>query len=80
MMPKATLYSRAGCHLCEVMREGLGPLLRGRGLLLEVVDVDTDATLRERYGLRIPVFTLDDEVVCEARLDEAAVKDALNIR
>lgn len=79
-MPKAVLYSREGCHLCDVMAAELAPLLRKRALPLEVVDVDTDIELKKRYGLRIPVFTLDGEVVCEARLDEDAVRDALNIR
>lgn len=79
-MPKAVLYSRPGCHLCDVMAEQLQPLLGQRGLALETVDVDSDIALKKRYGLRIPVFTLDGEVVCEARLDEEAVKDALNIR
>jgi hypothetical protein len=64
------LLSRPGCGLCEEMREQLA-LLGERVALppLEVLDVDSDAGLARRYGLKIPVLLLDGVVVCFARLD-----------
>ena len=79
-MPELVLYSRAGCHLCEDMADGLRPVLREAGAGLRIVDIDADARLREEYGLRIPVLVLEDEVLCEARLDEDRVRDALGLR
>ena len=67
---KLTLYGRARCHLCEEMFEDLQPLLASRAVTLEEVDVDTGDTLRERYGLRVPVLVDDDAtVLAEGRLD-----------
>lgn len=76
-MPGLVLYSRDGCHLCEDMAQALHAMLRGTDVRFRTVDVDTDPGLRETYGLRIPVLVLDGEVLCEARLDEDAVRDAL---
>ncbi|HEX6928232.1 MAG TPA: glutaredoxin family protein [Gammaproteobacteria bacterium] len=76
-MFELTLYSRPGCHLCDDMATALLPLLRPAGHTLQTVDIDTDPDLQHRYGWRIPVLVLDGEVICEGRLDEDAVRDAL---
>lgn len=66
------LLSRRGCHLCELMIEELVPLCRGE-LKLAVLDVDSRPDWQDLYGLRIPVLLDGDRVVCEGRLDRAAV-------
>jgi hypothetical protein len=71
------LYTRPGCHLCEQMRDELAPWSAARGLEVELSDVDTDPALRRRYGLRIPMLTLDDELICSGRLDLAALERRL---
>lgn len=48
------LYSRQGCCLCEGLEERLRALLPPPSL--EVVDVDGDPALQDRYGLRVPVL------------------------
>lgn len=65
--------SREGCDLCEEMLAGLDRFLQARALRAEVsvVDVDSDAALRTRYGLKVPVLLLDDEPVCHGHLDAA---------
>ena len=52
---RALVFSRAGCHLCELFVEALLPLVRGK-VAIEVVDVDTSAALVEEYGTRVPVL------------------------
>ena len=50
------LYTRAGCHLCEqVIR-----MLDGAGIHWRPLDIDEDAGLKEKYGLRIPVLQRPD--------------------
>ena len=71
------VYSRPGCHLCEELLEALLPLARGRAEV-EVRNVDSRDSWRERFGTRIPVVELDGEVLCEYRLDAAAVTQALD--
>lgn len=74
--PELTVYSRQGCHLCEVLVEELLSLVRGRARV-NVVDVDTQDELREAYGLRVPVVELDGDCLCQYTLDADRVRAAL---
>lgn len=67
------VYSRRGCHLCEVLIEALLPLLRDR-LRLEVRDIDSRDDWRERYDSRVPVVEFDGRLVCQYTLDRDAVE------
>ena len=53
-----TLFSRRGCHLCELMIEELIPLCRDQARLT-VIDVDTQPDWRERYGPSAPAKTTE---------------------
>jgi hypothetical protein len=64
-----TVWSREGCTLCDELLEELAPWAAERQLALEVRDVDDDAVMRRRYGIRVPVVTLDGAPVCHGRLD-----------
>jgi hypothetical protein len=44
---------------------------------IEVVDVDSDPTLKRRHGLDVPVLLLDGAVVCRHRLDAGELKRLL---
>ncbi len=72
---RLTLYSRRGCHLCEEMILDLELAARGRPLRFEVVDVDGDEALAERYGLRVPVLVADGRELCVGRLDPRVLDD-----
>lgn len=63
------LYSRRGCHLCEVAED----LVVVHHPQTEVVDVDRDPATRARYGLRVPVLEIDGDVAIEGRFDESVV-------
>lgn len=49
-----TLYTTAGCHLCEQALQLLEPWLE-QGYGLAKVDIAEDDLLMARYGERIPV-------------------------
>ena len=66
------VYSRPGCHLCEVLVEELLPLIRGR-LELEVCNIDTCEKWQQRYGLRIPVVLFNGREICQYTLDRDAI-------
>ena len=72
-MKRLTLYSRPGCHLCELLLEELAPLL-GQEALVETVDVEDDPELERRYGLRIPVLVSDGVELSSYPLDRARVE------
>lgn len=48
-----TLYSRPGCHLCEIARERL----ERAGIEFTEESIAGDARLEEAYGWDIPVLT-----------------------
>ena len=75
-MSTLKVYSRQGCHLCEVLVEELLPLIEGK-LELEVRDIDTNPEWHERWYADIPVVEYDDEVVCMHFLDRAAITGIL---
>jgi glutaredoxin len=56
-----TLYTRAGCHLCEEAERILRREQRATPFHLELVDIDRDPELARRYGVRVPVVALDGE-------------------
>ena len=66
------VYSRRGCHLCELMVEELVPLCRDRANI-RVLDVDTRADWRAAYGDRIPVLCHGAREISVARLDRDAL-------
>lgn len=71
------VYSRQGCHLCEVLIEQLLPMVRGKATV-RVHDVDTREDWAEHYGLRVPVVELNGACLCEFELDRRAVLTALH--
>ena len=54
-MTRLTLYSRSYCHLCDDMLVALRALV-GETVPIEVVDVDADPALVERYDELVPVL------------------------
>lgn len=75
-MKTIQVYSRQGCHLCEVLLESLLPMVRGT-FEVEVLDIDTRPEWRSRYGTRIPVVEFAGRTICAYRLDREAVLDLL---
>lgn len=75
-MAVVDVYSRRGCHLCEVLTEQLLELVGDRAEV-RVHDIDADATLRERYDIRVPVVAINGSEICEASLDAESVLRAL---
>lgn len=73
-MVQWTVYTRAGCSLCEQLMSELADLLGPAAADVLVVDIADDADLEARYGWRIPVLMADGEFVCAYRLDPDRVQ------
>jgi hypothetical protein len=68
--PHLTVLSRAECELCEHLLAELRSLAARVPLPpVELVDVDSDPSLAQRWGLKVPVLLLDGARVCGPRLD-----------
>jgi thioredoxin reductase (NADPH) len=74
---KLTLYSRAYCHLCEDMIAGLHALQARFQFSLNVVDIDSDASLEECFGEHVPVLMHGERELCRHALAATVVTDYL---
>ena len=63
-----TLYTRPGCHLCEVMQAVVEEVRARLPLTIEVVDITTDPALEARYGLEIPVLLVNGKKAAKYRV------------
>jgi Glutaredoxin-like domain (DUF836) len=64
------VLSREGCGLCQDMLYALAELERSRAIPpVTVVDVDSDAELARRFGLKVPVLLLDGSAICHYTLN-----------
>jgi glutaredoxin len=75
-MKTVTLYTRAGCHLCEAAQQVIAQVATGRAHV-QIVDIDTDPALTDRYTVRVPVVAVDGVEIAEYELDPRHLADAL---
>jgi glutaredoxin len=64
------LYSRKGCHLCEIVKESLAKLEKRGGFTWREVDVESDAEIRRRYTDEVPVVFINGRKAFKYRMDE----------
>jgi len=72
-----TLYSRAGCHLCEDMAALLDEFSEEYPYCVKVIDIDADPALRAKYQVLVPVLCLGDKQICHHFLDMTSLRAAL---
>ena len=64
------VYSRKGCHLCEVVKESLDKLSRRGGFTWSEIDVDTSPELRRQFNDEVPVVFIDGRKAFKYHMDE----------
>ena len=64
------VYSRKGCHLCEIVKESLVKLHKRGGFDWHDVDVDSDPNLRRQYNDQVPVVFINGRKAFKYRMDE----------
>lgn len=74
---RITLYTRAGCHLCEEAKREIEAAGCRDRYTLEEIDIDSDPALVARYGWEIPVVVIDGIVVFKYRLTAAEFRRQL---
>lgn len=74
--PLVTVYTRATCGLCRQAEAVVAEVAAGRAHV-EHVDIDRDATLTERYTVRVPVVAVDGDELFDYVVDPGALRDAL---
>lgn len=64
------LYSRKGCHLCEIVKESLTKLARKSAFAWKEIDVDSSQELRRQFTDEVPVVFINGRKAFKYRIDE----------
>jgi glutaredoxin len=75
-----TVYSRHGCHLCEVAVSTLELLQNELDFDIEERFIDGDIVLEKAYGEQVPVIHIDGEHHDFFRVDPERFKSSLDKR
>lgn len=71
-MHDVVVYSRQGCHLCDVVKETLAQLEGAADFQWHEVDIDADPALRREYNDQVPVVFIDGRKAFKYHLDSQA--------
>ena len=69
MQPLVTLYTRAGCCLCDTAKTVLLEAHHRAGFRFEERDIDADPDLRRLYNEEVPVIAINGTVVFHYAVD-----------
>lgn len=75
--PPVVIYSRAGCHLCDDAIAVARRFLAERGAQPDVIDIDADPHLRERYHEAVPVICVAGQEIARYTLSVRQLTRAL---
>ena len=76
-MARVTLYTAAGCHLCQRARATVEAVRAELGFELAEVDITGDPDLEARYRELLPVLELDGRRLFVYHVPAAALRAAL---
>ncbi len=79
-MHEVIVYSRVGCHLCDVVKDTLAHLESEAAFRWSVIDIDTDPELRQRYNDEVPVVFINGRKAFKYHMDSAQFLRALASR
>ena len=72
-------FYRNGCHLCEDMYLLINDYEASHKFNLEMINIDANPALQDRYGTLIPVLTDSDEnEICHYFFDKIRFEEILN--
>jgi glutaredoxin len=65
---KVTLYTRAGCHLCDQAKQAIESARQRTPFEYEEFDIDSDPQLRRLYNEEVPVIAIDGKKAFKYRV------------
>lgn len=68
-MHDVVVYSRKGCHLCDIVKTTLAELQRENAFAWREVDIDADPVLRLKFNDEVPVVFIDGHKAFKYRMD-----------
>jgi len=69
MKPKVTLYTRAGCCLCDDAKRVVLAARDRADFDYEEVDIDSDEKLRRIYNEEVPVVAINEKKAFKYRVE-----------
>lgn len=78
MRNQITVYTRHGCHLCDVAIETLESLQGELDFDIEKRFIEGDSELEEKYGEQVPVIQIDGEHHDFWRVDPERFRSSLD--
>lgn len=79
-MHDVVVYSRKGCHLCDVVKETLTQVQEEADFQWREVDIDADPELRQQYNDYVPVVFIDGRKAFKYHMDRSQFLRALTGR
>lgn len=76
---KVNFYSRPNCSLCEEGLRTIKLLQEDIPFELEIINIEKDDALHEKYMLLIPVVEKDGKIIQHGILDYVTLYEALNL-
>ena len=68
-MHEVLVYSRPGCHLCDVVKQTLVQVQDQADFVWREIDIDSDPELREKYNDEVPVVFIDGRKAFKYHMD-----------
>ena len=78
MKASVILYSKPGCHLCEVMKKEMAKADCADLYQLQEINIESDPELFARYQYEIPVLSIDGAEAFRHRLTAESFRDYLS--
>lgn len=72
-----TIYSKPGCHLCDEAKANILAAGCNNEFTIEELNIEEDATLKERFQYDIPVIFINGIKVFKHRVDPREFKQKL---
>jgi glutaredoxin len=70
MQHEVVVYSRKGCHLCDVVKQSLARLQSSADFSWREVDIDADPELCAKYNQEVPVVCIDGRKAFKYQMNE----------
>ncbi len=68
-MKVVTVYSRSGCHLCEIAIDRINSVINDNDFTVNIVLIYNDSELEKEFGEQVPVILIDNKIHDYWRVD-----------
>jgi glutaredoxin len=68
-MKSVTVYSRSGCHLCEIAIDRISSIINDYNFTLDIILIDQNSELEKEFGEQVPVILINNKIHDYWRVD-----------